>query len=391
MTPLIVGLLVASVLLFWLWTRAEKRAYGLEEALRSEQKRRDAEVAAAHQDSLTLTAAVDGMAEGIWLTDAQGTVVRYNQALKEMLYQGQDLLGQRPMFLLRNAELHAAVLAACENGESRSLTVSLDGVRPRALAVRVAPLGRDLKGSSAVFTDITELRRLERVRQDFVANVSHELRTPITAILGYSETLRSGALSDAAHAPQMVEIIHRQSQRLSELVNDLLELSRLDSGELAMRRGPVHLTEVTERAAEVVRPKASSKRLTMSLDVPADLWSYGDEKAVEQVLINLLDNAVKYTPEGGGSVTVRAHAGAGGQVILEVGDRGLGIEPQHLPRLFERFYRVDRGRSRDMGGTGLGLSIVKHLVSAMGGEVRVRSQPGEGSTFTVCLPASSAA
>jgi two-component system phosphate regulon sensor histidine kinase PhoR len=251
----------------------------------------------------------------------------------------------------------------------------------------VAPLGQELKGSAAVFTDITELRRLERVREGFVANVSHELRTPITAIRGYAETLRSGALSDAAHAPQMVEIIHRQSERLSELVADLLELSKLDSGELSLKPSAVAIHEVVRRVADVVGPKASSKGLSLRLEMSPGLTAFVDEKAVEQVLINLLDNAIKYTPEGGGIALIGR--GEAGLCVLEVRDNGLGIEARHLPRLFERFYRVDRGRSRDMGGTGLGLSIVKHLVSAMRGEVSVQSQPGEGSTFTVRLPAAS--
>ena len=256
---------------------------------------------------------------------------------------------------------------------------------PRLLAVRVAPLGQELQGSAAVFRDITELRRLERVRQDFVANVSHELRTPITAIRGYAETLQSGGLLDVHHAPKMVEIIHRQSERLSELVSDLLDLSRLDAGELSLKPSAVHLAESSRRAAEAVAPKAISKRLNVELQVGAELCAFADEKAVEQVLINLLDNAIKYTPEGG-AIHVRGFLDHR-TCVLEVRDNGLGIEAKHLPRLFERFYRADRGRSRDMGGTGLGLSIVKHLVAAMNGEVRVQSQPGEGSTFTVTLPA----
>jgi two-component system phosphate regulon sensor histidine kinase PhoR len=263
--------------------------------------------------------------------------------------------------------------------------VVMEGPRPRVLEVQVAPLGGSLPGSAAVFRDVTELKRLERVRQDFVANVSHELRTPIAAILGYAETLRAGALADAVHAPQMVEIIHRQSERLSELVSDLLELSRLDARERPLSVTPVGLGEVVLRATEAMQPRAAAKHVSMTHHIPDGLAARADAKALEQVLVNLLDNAVKYTPEGG---TVELSARRDDErVELSVRDTGLGIEARHLPRLFERFYRVDRGRSRDMGGTGLGLSIVRHLVSAMGGDVRVQSQLGVGSTFTVVLAA----
>jgi two-component system, OmpR family, phosphate regulon sensor histidine kinase PhoR len=332
----------------------------------------------------TLAAVLDGMAEGIWVTDEMGTIVRHNFALRKMLYEGQTLNGQRPLSLIRSTDLNDAVMAACRRGESSRLEVTVSGVRPRVLEVQVMPLRRELRGSAAVFHDLTELRRLEKIRKDFVANVSHELRTPITTIRGYAETLRTGALADPEHAPKMVEIIHRQSERLSVMVADLLELSRLESGELELERGPVSLAEAAARAAEAVRGRAQEKRQSLSVDVDAELTARGDARAVEQVVLNLLDNAVKYTPQGG---EVEVTSGReNGRCFLTVRDTGIGIEEKHLSRIFERFYRVDRGRSRETGGTGLGLSIVKHLVGAMGGEVRVESGPGRGSRFTVVLP-----
>jgi two-component system, OmpR family, phosphate regulon sensor histidine kinase PhoR len=339
-------------------------------------------------ESATLAAVLDGMAEGIWVTDATGTVVRHNFALRQMLYEKHAMNGQRPLSLIRSNELHEAVMAACGRGESSGLEITVAGIRPRVLGVQVMPLGRDLQGSAAVFHDLTELRRLEKIRKDFVANVSHELRTPITTIRGYAETLRSGALSDAEHAPKMVEIIHRQSERLSVLVADLLELSRLESGELELERGAVSLAEAAARAADAVRVRAQEKSQKLSLEVDPQLTAMGDGRAVEQVMLNLLENAVKYTPQGG---EVQVTSGReNGQCFLTVRDTGIGIEEKHLSRIFERFYRVDRGRSRETGGTGLGLSIVKHLVGAMGGEVRVESEPGQGSRFTVVLPVASA-
>jgi two-component system phosphate regulon sensor histidine kinase PhoR len=261
------------------------------------------------------------------------------------------------------------VTRACKEAHPTRLEIAIEGVRPRNLEVRVSPLGPELPGSAAVFHDITELRRLEKIRTDFVANVSHELRTPITAIRGYAETLKSGALANAQVAANMVDIIHRQSERLSELVEDLLELSRIEARQIQLARKPVAMTAAVQRAADAVAPRAGATGVRVTFDVPE----------------GLLDNAVKYTPAGG-LVTVTARREGTAMVELEVKDTGLGIEARHLPRIFERFYRVDKGRSREMGGTGLGLSIVKHLADAMGGEVRVDSLHGVGSTFYVQRP-----
>jgi two-component system phosphate regulon sensor histidine kinase PhoR len=357
----------------------------LQGAIDSLHQQLSARNAGLNQEARTLIAVLDGMAEGLWVTDAEGTVVRHNDALRAMLQTTGNIVGQRPLALLRNDALNEAVLRACREGASTRLELTLEGLFARTLAIRITPLGGDLPGSAAVFHDVTELRHLEKVRKDFVANVSHELRTPITAIRGYAETLQSGALQDPVMAPKMVDIIHRQSERLSELVEDLLELSRLESREVKLQVTDVSLAVAVSRAAEVVRHKAQGKKITVELDVPQTLVGRGDERGLEQVLLNLLDNAVKYTPEGG-RVTVTG-VQEDGRCVVHVHDTGVGIEPRHLARIFERFYRVDKGRSRDMGGTGLGLSIVKHLMSAMGGEVRVESQPNEGSTFTIFLPA----
>ncbi len=332
-----------------------------------------------------LQAVVEGMAEGVWVTGEDGTVLRHNSALKEMLFTGHELVGRQPTGILANDELQAAVERACKDGVSSRLEVTSEGLRPRVLSIHVAPLGRDLRGSTAVFFDVTELRHLEKVRKDFVANVSHELRTPITAIRGYAETLRSGALNDPAAAPKMVEIIHRQAERLSELVDDLLELSRLDSKQLKLAAEPIELNEAVLRAIEAARPKARARGTAIDVSIPDGLEVLADARAIEQVVLNLVDNAIKYA-QARGHVWVSARPTDDGNVELAVKDDGPGIEAKHLPRLFERFYRVDKGRSRDMGGTGLGLSIVKNLVNAMRGEVRVDSTPGRGSTFVVELP-----
>ncbi len=327
-----------------------------------------------------LRAVIDGMAEGVWITSEDGTVIEHNNALKEFLYTGQEIVGHRPRDLFQSAELQEAVQKACRDHASSRLELNVEGVRPCVLSVHVSPLGRELAGSSAVFFDVTELRRLETVRKDFVANVSHELRTPITAIRGYAETLQSGAINDSVAAPKMVDIIHRQSERLSELVEDLLELSRLESRQIQLTEKPVDLREASQRALEAVRPKAKPRGTSIEVLVPPNLFVLGDQRAIEQIVLNLVDNAVKYSPPNGRvelSATTRD-----GHVEMRVKDNGAGIEARHLSRIFERFYRVDKGRSREMGGTGLGLSIVKHLITTMKGDVRCESGPG-GSTFFV--------
>jgi len=327
---------------------------------------------------------VRSMHEGLLVLDGSGRIAMVNPALRKMLLLGSDVVGKYPLEVIRHPDF-AALLDQCKRlPEPAPIELELVAPQPTFLllqAVRIADTG----GLLLVFVDVSEIRRLERIRTDFVANVSHELRTPITAIRGYAETLRAGALSDPGVAATMVEIIFRQSERLSRLVEDLLELSRLEGKELKLAEQPVSLQEVANRAADAVRPRAQSKGIRLEMRIPAELTALADERAVEQVLLNLLDNAVKYMSSGG-EVSISGRA-RDGRCEIEVRDSGIGIEAKYLPRLFERFYRVDKGRSREMGGTGLGLAIVKHLVAGMKGEVRVESRPGIGSTFTVILPA----
>jgi two-component system phosphate regulon sensor histidine kinase PhoR len=240
-------------------------------------------------------------------------------------------------------------------------------------------------GALTVFNDITRLRRLERVRQDFVANVSHELKTPITSIKGFVETLRDGAIDEPQRAGRFLEIIASQADRLGAIIEDLLNLSRLEqeseSAELRLEVAP--LAPVIEEAVTVCHLAAENKKIDIRVECPADLTARINGPLLEQAVSNLLDNAIKYS-EPGQAVQVQARATADGADIL-VADRGSGIPAEHLPRLFERFYRVDKARSRQLGGTGLGLAIVKHISNALGGSVSVTSKPGSGSTFSIHL------
>jgi two-component system phosphate regulon sensor histidine kinase PhoR len=230
---------------------------------------------------------------------------------------------------------------------------------------------------------MTEARRVERLRRDFVANASHELRTPVAAIVGVAETLAAGAAEDASARASFLDILIRHAERLSRLTADLLDIARLEGG-YRPRVESVPVSAAVEAVLATLGPRAQEKQLQLVVAPSAELTLAAERAAVEQILTNLVDNAIKYTPPGG-TITVRAE-GRAKTVLLTVEDTGPGIPEQHLPRLFERFYRVDTARSRELGGTGLGLAIVKHLVLANGGEIGVESRVGRGTRFTVSLP-----
>ncbi|MGH9778173.1 MAG: sensor histidine kinase, partial [Candidatus Acidiferrales bacterium] len=241
-------------------------------------------------------------------------------------------------------------------------------------------------GVVLVLHDISDLRRLERVRRDFVANVSHEFRTPLTAIQGFAETLLGGALEDAQNSRRFLEIIRDHAARLGRLTDDLLKLSQMEAGKLELDLRPVAVTDLIDSCVETTRLKAGQKELALVIDSAPGLAPVrGDSNRLREVLQNLLDNAVQYTPAGG-RITVRATASDGG-IVISVADTGIGIPKADQERIFERFYRVDAARSREVGGTGLGLAIARHLVEAHGGRITVVSEVGRGSTFFVFLPA----
>ncbi len=330
---------------------------------------------------------LSGMHEGVLLLDRQGRVALVNPALREMLLLPADAEGKTPLELIRHAELKELLDAASRSAEHVSGEIELGGLKPRRALVRAAPLGGEPGGVFAVFVDVTEMRRLESVRRDFVANVSHELRTPVTAIRSAAETLHDAAERDPKAAAGFVDIIERNAERLHELVEDLLDLSRIESREFRLDLEDLDLEQVFEHVLGLFRERAEKKQIRLAQSVPRDLpLARADRRALENILTNLVDNAVKYCGE---NAEVRLSASAeedAGVVRVLVEDTGPGIEARHLSRLFERFYRVDAGRSRQLGGTGLGLSIVKHLVEAMGGSVGVDSEPGRGTRFRFSLP-----
>jgi two-component system phosphate regulon sensor histidine kinase PhoR len=305
-------------------------------------------------------------------------------ALRSTLLLGAHSVGKLLIETVRHAELDTLVERAREAPDDPPVEIELPGLKPRRLLVQAASLSGDDQGLLLVFVDVTELRRLESLRRDFVANASHELRTPIAAVRSANETLQTGALEDPIAANRFLDIIERNCQRLQSLVEDMLELSKLESNEFRLKRERVDLQRVVPLVLALFRERAEKKGVRLGAELAAMLPAVeGDPRAVEHVLSNLVDNAVKYCPSGT-RIMVSAVADEG-RVRLVVGDNGPGIAPEHLPRVFERFYRVDAGRSRDLGGTGLGLSIVKHMVEAMRGKVSVESAVGKGSTFVVSL------
>ncbi len=326
-----------------------------------------------------------GMQEGVLVLDRKSHVIHANPALRAMLLLGVDCLGKPLLEVIRNAELVAILRRARDASSATSGEVELAGLMPRRLLVQVSPLQGEPGDLLVVLVDVTQLRQLESIRKDFVANASHELRTPVASMRSAAETLRGAMEEDPEAAKVFLEIIERNASRLHQLVEDLLDLSRIESREFRLQMESLDLGAFAEQMAHAYHRLAQDKGIDLEVDAGTrGTLALADRRAMEQVLGNLLDNAIKYCPQG---ARVRIHSEAQSDSIrVSVEDSGPGIPAQHLPRLFERFYRVDAGRSRELGGTGLGLAIVKHLVEAMSGSVSVESQAGQGSTFSFTLP-----
>jgi two-component system phosphate regulon sensor histidine kinase PhoR len=355
-----------------------------------------------------VAAILDGMVEGVIALDERSRVLLVNPSGRHILRGagaiGTESIEGRPLMEVVRHKALFDLVAACQAGagpERCQREIALPAPTDRILYARAVavPFAGRAAGTVLVLHDVTELRRLERVRAEFVANVSHELRTPLTAIQGYLETLRDGALDDPRHARRFVETAHTHAERLGRLVDDLLQLSDVETGRASLTLAPVALREVVAVVLAMFEVQAGRKGIELDNRVSADLTVRVDRDRLVQILLNLVDNAVKYTPDGGrvvldaraatASVPPRETdpAGLPGQVVeLSVADSGIGIPSTDLPRITERFYRVDKARSRALGGTGLGLAIVKHLVQAHGGALAIESELGKGTVVSVTLP-----
>ncbi|MFH1062185.1 MAG: ATP-binding protein [Candidatus Omnitrophota bacterium] len=347
-----------------------------------------AKIEEVSQSKSRLEAVFFSMFEGVMIIDLDGTISLMNQALKNVLKIEESPLAKKPIEVIRNLQIQEIVEDILDsNADMLSQEISTLLPEEKVLLVHAAKIKKNenTEGAVLVFHDLTTLRSLEKVRQDFVANVSHELRTPISSIKGFAETLLSGALDDQENAQDFLKIILADSNRLASLIDDLLNLAKIESGKLVMEKKPCKLRQIVERVITSLKSQADAKLIIMKINIPENIPDIlADETRIKQVLLNLIENAIKYnTPKG--EILISAQE-KNNFVKVDISDTGIGIPNKDLSRLFERFYRVDKARSRELGGTGLGLSIVKHIIQAHSGEVFVQSLEGQGSTFSFTIP-----
>ena len=336
------------------------------------------------------SAILGSMVEGVAVVTGEERILYCNWAFEQILELPEgSSQGRTLVEALRQADLVALVRQALSGVEELTGEVEVGTVRRRNFSVTAAPVrAAGANGAVLVLHDITELRRLERVRRDFVANVSHEFKTPLTAIQGFAETLLSGALDDKANRTHFVEIIREHARRLARLTDDLLKLSRIEAGRLELEIRPIRVEALVNGCIETARLNAKARGLEIHVDLQQNAPAVrGDGAQLGEVLQNLLDNALQYTPSGG-QIEVKARSN-GHDVTFTVIDTGIGIPESDLERIFERFYRVDAARSREAGGTGLGLAIARHIVEAHGGRIWVESAIGQGSRFHFSIPIAS--
>ncbi len=357
----------------------------LEECFNEMSEHLESRIQFLSDERLKVLSILSDMVEGVLVLDDLGRIVLVNPAFEKLFGQSRnEMIGGYHYEKLRHHSLNALVDAVIESGEPRACEIRLDIPHRQALEVQASVAQPFEHGSVVlVFHDITEKKRQEEIQSDFVANISHELRTPISIIKGYIETLIDGGIADQKQAIAFLQILQKNSTRMERIVEDLLQLSRIESGLDRARPVKLDLLDALERVVMLFKPRADQKKQHMSLSVPPDLTLMADPEKLNVVLTNLLDNAIKYT-EASGEIRISAKAGEG-SVVLQIEDNGIGIPERDLTRIFERFYRADRSRSRDLGGTGLGLSIVKKIVEAHGGEISVESKVSQGSCFRLCF------
>jgi two-component system, OmpR family, phosphate regulon sensor histidine kinase PhoR len=338
------------------------------------------------RDRARTEAILSAMGDGVLAVDHKGAVLLANSAFRRTL-DLKDPVGRHHVEVIRQREVGDVLQDVLRTGQRRAVEVELIHLR-RAFSLTGVPFpGAEGMPPGAVLTfhDITERRRLERIRRDFVANASHELRTPLTSIRGFVEALEDGAVTEPATAARFLGKIHTHADRMAALVEDLLELSRLESGERAPQWEEIPPAEIVEDVATSFAAAAARKEILLTKSDYGAPPVTTDADRLRRIVENLVDNAIKYTPAKG-RIQISSRPGPKGGALIEVRDDGPGIAAEHLPRIFERFYRVDKARSRELGGTGLGLSIVKHLAEGMGATVSVESELGKGTTFTVSVP-----
>ena len=337
------------------------------------------------------------MSDGLILTDTKGTILLINESVRNLFSIQSDIKGKTLTEALRNADLMELIETVVEKWEKVSRVVEIKRPGDLYILATATPLyspkpGNELSGVVLLLHDITRLRKLEEIRKDFVANVSHEIKTPITAIKGFAETLIEGAINDRDNAIKFLATIRNHSERLNSLVNDLLTLSRMELGDILITKKSVNINEIIEEVFATMQEKAQGKGLYLRKELTPEIMELSaDRDRLIQILINLVDNGIKFTDTGGITIKVKSEKlqieGKEKDLIaISVSDTGTGIPKKHLPRIGERFYRVDSARSRELGGTGLGLAIVKHLVKAHGWDIKIESTEGQGTTVhLICI------
>jgi two-component system phosphate regulon sensor histidine kinase PhoR len=335
-----------------------------------------------------IQAILTSMSEGVVATEITGRISIINPAAAELFNLSAGAgVGEFPYKVFPNSELGDIFHQIYVKGYALQKEITWSGKPQRTLNLHLAPIRDDIneeiRGVVAVIGDVTKIRQLESMRRDFVANVSHELKTPLTSIKGFVETILDGALDDRETAKKFLTIIYQEAERLNHLIHDLLDISKLESGQMDIKQKPIKIRPLLDDILVSLENQLNEKNITLIKEIKAETIP-GDEDLLQEVIINLLDNAIKYTPAGG-TVRVGTNQTEAG-VNFYVEDTGIGIPKESLPRLFERFYRVDKGRSRKMGGTGLGLAIVKHIIERHNGKISVASEFGKGSRFSFVIP-----
>ena len=335
----------------------------------------------------TLDTVLSSMDDAVVAVNMRREVILANRAAADLFHhRPEDMIGKNQFEATRNEELARLLEKTMDGKDSFSQEMRLRPGSERTIAVTSSPLEDQrgkIQGAVAVMRDVTSLRHLEQMRQEFVANVSHELRTPLTSIKGFAETLLNSNFEDLALSERFLRIIDNETDRMIALINDLLDLSRIESGKQPLKMGAVDLKEVFEDTVLMLQNKANAKGVTLENNIYTSAMVEGDEKLLKQVALNLVDNGIKYNSEGG-RVWIEAEQGLDSVEVI-VGDTGLGIATEHLDRIFERFYRVDKGRARHMGGTGLGLAITKHIIDKHKGTIAIESRLGKGTKIRITL------
>ena len=386
-TSHVITIIVAGVITAIISRQVIKRQTRLINEQKTSNERLREALATAERSTNLLQSIITSVDEGLIIIDRNQHILLINDAAQNLLgLRRKDF--ERLPDISRDPPIIEAFLSVLTKGERASTRVEIAaGINKRVLRLQTAPLrfsDAQVEGVVGAFIDITQLERLESIRQAFLANVSHELRTPLTSITAYTETLLDGGLNDKDNSLRFLNTIHRNAERMRNLVNDISELSLIEAGAVRLSFDKISLHSVVNEVFIGLAPRGQKHQVQLRNEVPEQCLVIADRRRLEQILINLVDNAIKFN-KSNGEVVVSA-AVDDEHTIIRVRDMGVGIPPEHLPRVFERFYRVDKARSRELGGTGLGLAIVKHLTRAHGGEAEVSSTVGQGCEFVIKLP-----